>query len=216
MENLLVILAFVVLSALSGWLKKKGQSGESEPGPKRVRPTPIGPRTGGQHESTTPGPARPTKPAAFDWEAELRRLLEGEPATPPASTEHAPPPVEQLEMPPIPVIRPAERIPPPAPMPVSRPDKPSAKQPLVLPTTPSQRQVLKVRTLEPKPSRMVEPVIDQHPNLPRVEHIPAFVATTSHAARSEIAAAVQLLRSPQSARQAIIAGMLLGPPRGLE
>ena len=101
-DNIWVMLAIVVISAISSWLQKRNEKnsqpepwgGEDEETPRQQRPGSVSP------------PAPHPNPA-LNWEEELKRLLDGKP--PLDGTVSTPPP-----LPPPPVTR---RIPPP-PVPV--------------------------------------------------------------------------------------------------
>ncbi|MHB8520369.1 MAG: hypothetical protein ACYDH9_06390 [Limisphaerales bacterium] len=90
-ESLLILIVFVVLSALSNWMKKK--SGQPEEGAgDEPHPTPSPPAHRTRTIPVPPAPARPQKP--IDWQEALRRLLEGElpaPPPPPVVVQRPPP-----------------------------------------------------------------------------------------------------------------------------
>ena len=98
-ETLITLLIFVGLSVLSSWLKNRNAAQGADDLP----PPPQIPR-----RDQPPRPSRPTreqKPSS--WEEELRRLLEGEspaaPTPPPIRVEHrapAPPPLPPVTQPP--------------------------------------------------------------------------------------------------------------------
>ncbi|MFA6546979.1 MAG: hypothetical protein WCS99_21360, partial [Limisphaerales bacterium] len=111
-DNIWVMLAIVVISAISSWLQKRNQkNGQPEP-------------WGGEDDQNYPsqqrggrGTAAPNPNQALNWEEELKRLLEGQP--PLDSTAGTPPP------PPPPIVRRQTPPPPPVPVPVSRESLPT-------------------------------------------------------------------------------------------
>ncbi len=183
------LVVFIIIAIIASLLKKKQDREEAPP--------PFTPR--GQP---------PSPPPARSWEEELRRVLEGTVLQPPVMT---PPP------PPRPVVG---RMPPPAPF--FELDSDAGRMAVDLPAPPP----------------FVAPVFHQLPGLVesktryagasslqgRVARHMAAVSlhrvgtTTAH--RAEIPAATcavaRSLRTPAGVRSAIIASIILGPPRALE
>lgn len=124
------------------------------------------------------------RPVEDDWEAELRRLLGGEPAAPP------PPP-------PPPVV---VQMPSPAPPPPLRP----SPKPVAVP---------RVSAADAALTRLVghghKPAAFQHRSAQR----PAPVAVAASRTARRLA---EHWRDPRNAREAVIASLILGPPRALE
>lgn len=208
MENLLIILAFIVLSGLSTWLKKRGQSEETEPQPGSGRPAPRIPQGEAPGPQPPAMPQQPPKQPQFDWEAELRRLLEGETPEAPAAPPRVPPPIIIEEKGPTPMVV--------TPMPQRKP------QPSQTPLSPTVRPTITPEVVPAVVVLSAPPVplsVEAKYGAQRAEHISKKASTpTTHgvAASAEIANALSLLGSPQTTRQAIIASLVLGPPKALE
>jgi hypothetical protein len=197
-NQLIFLLVVVVLSMLHSWWKKrKGEpetEGESEswPGEKPGRTT-----------STSPA-GRPTPPPskAASWEEELRRLLQGEEPARPSS----PPVVVQLP-PPLPraVARPALR-----PVVIQQIDPDMEKGlPVKMPTLEHSAQAfLRASQLESKVATHMQRVDQQVTTHQKIE-LRKQIAP-------EIRQAISLVRQRQSQRAAIIAGIVLGPPKAME
>jgi hypothetical protein len=197
-DQLIFLLVVVVLSMLHSWWKKRKGEPETEtesepwPGQKPNRP-PKSPPAG------RPGPP-PSKAAS--WEEELRRLLQGEePARP------APPPVVVQLPPPLP--RAASR---PAPRPIiveqSDPDMDKGL-PVKMPTLEHSAQAfLRASQLESKVASHMDRVGHQVTAHPKLE--------TRKEVAPTIRQAIGLVRQRQSQRAAILAGIILGPPKAME
>jgi hypothetical protein len=198
MEQLIFIAVVVVLSLLHAWWKKKQDAKEQEPDQPGRRPP--GPATG--------HPAPPPSKAA-SWEEELRRLLQGEePARP------APPPVivQQPRPAPPPLPRAATTRSAPAPRPVFveqlDPDM-ERGLPVKMPSLAQSAQAyLRASQLESRVAEHMQRVGQQVTMHSRLES----KKETSPAIRQ----AVNLVRNRQSQRAAIIAGIILGPPKAME
>jgi hypothetical protein len=224
MDSLLILLVLVGLSVITSWLQKKRQAGEAESwpaGPRPSHPAPLPRRT------SPPGVPSPAPPAAeapsptSRWEEELRRLLEGE------SPVSAPPPA-----PIVPKLEESSQRRVVAPPPL--PPKPA---PAVVRTVRPARPVPSLESMEPleaaaaglgrldQSARAYERARQLHQaaaeRLHQVETMTAQhrvgVAQGRRRTRPpEVAAAVNLLRHPTSARQAVVASLILGPPKGLD
>lgn len=101
-ESLLVMVAVMVISAASNWVKKRQEQAEAEKhrldGPP-LKPTPLPNRT-------PRPPGAPPRPAPMtDWETELRRLLDGN-----SPTEGPTPPPRTTPQPTAPVLDPAPTV----------------------------------------------------------------------------------------------------------
>jgi len=174
-EGLLVALGIVLLSAVSNWVQRRRQSQGRKDGNEAPRPRPLPPpsspagRTGvsspqphlGSAPSLSPTGRLPAR--GFDWEKELRRLLEGE-------AEPTPPPE---------AAAPRQSAPPP----------------------PLHEQVSD--RLRPTEARTQHPVV----TAPSRRRTPTSPLMTDTVAR---------LRQADSARQMMVAAVILGPPRALE
>ncbi|MFM8471832.1 MAG: hypothetical protein ACKODH_18035 [Limisphaerales bacterium] len=219
-DNIWVMLAIVVISALSSWFQKRNQKGgQAEP-------------WGGEddenyHPQRPGGPApAPNRNQPLNWEEELKRLLEGQP--PLDSTAGTPPP------PPPPIVRRAE--PPPLPASVaresqgvdeeSRPARESTSpwqgttyDSLPAPTKPLAH--LQQNTQAYQRATQLHETIAAH--LRRVDEQtekhgqPLHAPTPApRAINPEARAVVALLRRPGTARQALLASFVLAPPKALE
>ncbi len=215
MEKLLIILAFVLLPALSNWLKKRSEQSQRDKLPDSGNVS-SPPRRPPQTSGPPPAAPRPRPAKAFDWEEELRRLLEGE-AAPPIPPPSRPPPIIIEKLPPEPAPVPAmERreapVAPPVrfPSPLPKPAAPVA-QPVEMPARLAQlaeadRVYEEARQL---PERVAE-------LLHQVAEPGAKPAVTQAAELSDAAVGVRLLRNPHTVRQAFVASLVFGPPKSLE
>ncbi len=152
-----------------------------------------------EDESSSPPPAA----TPVDWEERLRRLL-GEEAMPPKPK--APPAVP-------PPIAPAPRAPTGAAPPVIRP----ATRPPASSTRPLPVEVAPVTIRGAVPKREAAAVAELSRRFESVEsarELAAQMAAYSRQRRS-VPLAVSL-HNPQAARQAFVASLVFGPPKGLE
>jgi hypothetical protein len=218
-DTLITLLIFAAIAIISSWWKKRQGDSESDPRGDGQGPAPPLPS-----RRNKPPPAQPT-----NWEEELRRLLEGEEAAPPS----APPP------PPVAPSRPAPKPPPVPrrPVVVVREEGETEKGLAVeLPKlAESARSFLRAKSLE----HQVEEHLRQRAGLAtsasayaRASQLEVKVAehlrhVTEDAARSPVphrerAAAPEsavvraMLHDRRAARAAILAAVILGPPRSLE
>jgi hypothetical protein len=204
MEKLIFIAVVVILSLLHAWWKKRQEAGEDESNPWPGYPPRHKPKA-----PPAPRPAPPPSPAA-SWEEELRRLLQGEEPARPAS-----PPVVVVQQPhaaPPPLPRGAATRPAPAPHPVfvEQVDPDMEKGlPVKMPSLEQSAQAyLHASQLE---SRVAE----------RMHRVDQLVTThqkleSKKPVAPEIRQAISLLRQRQSQRAAILAGIILGPPKAME
>jgi len=193
-NQLIFLLVVVVLSMLHSWWKKrKGEpetEAESESWPSRP---PTAPPAG--------QPAQPPSKAA-SWEEELRRLLQGEePArpTPPQVVVQVPPPLPRV------ASRPAPR-----PIVIEKSDPDMEKGlPVKMPSLEQSAQAfLSASQLESKVAAHMQRV-DQQVTTHKKLGLKKQVAP-------EIRQAIGLVRNRQSQRAAVIAGIVLGPPKAME
>ncbi len=202
MEKLIFLVAVVVISMLHSWWQKRKGEGEPEspawPVPNPRRPS-VPPRQSPQ--------TRPPQPPAASWEDELRRLLQGEepsrPAAPPVVVQSAPPP-------PLPrAVAPRPRV-------VSKPEptvdlggEMESSLPVHMPTLEHSAQAfLRASQLESKVAAHMNRV-DQQVTM----HTGLEVKRQTSPAVQE---ALGLVRNRQSQRAAILAGIILGPPKAME
>ena len=197
MEQIIFLIAIAVISALHSWWKKR--QGEPEdtddesPWPKPAQRRPAPPR---------PEPAS-------NWEEELRRVLEG----PPAPT---PPPVPPVV--PTPPPRPAVARPYLAKSSIPVPDEGREEEiglPVKMPTMAESAQAfLHGRTIGHRTAAHfhgVEQQVTRH-----IPHEHAGEARHRHTRSPDAARGLELLRERSTQRAAIIASIVLGPPKSLE
>lgn len=201
MEKLIFIVAIVVISMIHSWWQKRKGEGEPEsppwptPNPRR---TPVPPRQNPQ--------PRPSQPPAASWEEELRRLLQGEepsrPEVPPVVVQSAPPP---LPKPPV-----MQSAPPPRVVSASRSevDVDAGASRHMSAIQESAQAFLHGSMPSAEVARHME---QAHPNV--AEH---RTLNLRKSVSPEIRQAVSLVRDRQSQRAAIIAGIILGPPKAME
>jgi hypothetical protein len=224
-ESLLILLVFVIISGVSTWMQKRRQAAEepqswpdedefSQP------PTAQRPASGQRPGPTAPPPPPQPQPATSSWEEELRRLLQGDRPTPP-SPQPIPPPVPpspphpRPSPPPVPASpRPVAASPYDTRRPVPKPPAaPSAPLPHFRPAALDRSAAAYQRA-----SHLAESVAGRMREVERRTqiHEPGAARVRRKPVSREINAARSLLQSPQAARQAVIASVILGPPRGLE
>lgn len=220
-DNIWVMLAIVVISALSSWFQKRNKKdGQVEPWGGEDDETYRQQRTG----SSPPAP-NPSQP--LNWEEELKRLLEGKP--PLDGTAGTPPP-------PPPVIR---RVPSPPPLPekVSRESEGVDEESLASRESSSPWQDTSLDS-QPAPTKPLAHLEHTTQAYQRATHLHETVAahlrrvdeqTEKHGkpltaprllrrdtGSADARAVVALLRRPSTARQALLASFVLAPPKALE
>jgi hypothetical protein len=198
MDGLVIILILIVMSAAANWLKRRGQSEETEIWPDEAEPGDQSPT----HRRAAPpdAPATPPRPARSSWEEELRRLLEGEtPRRPEPKPAPTPPPVRPV------VITPSKPVPAPPPLTTAAPASGRAR-------TIGQTAVALGRARELQ-RRAAD---DFRRAQSRIGGRPLLSAMERRRDRSEeIRRAREWFSNPQAARQAVIASVILGPPRAV-
>ncbi len=209
----------MVLSAASNWLKKRqDQDAATRRRPGSPPPTRV-PRPG-------PAPTAPPRPAApssgVDWAEELRRLLEGEPTevmpppTPPSPPTPAAAPAQTRTAPPMPPP-PLEGLPVPTTSRVSFPRAPIASDEAPAPgfelatMEASQAAYQGAAALPVRSTRRLQRVVEQ-----TARPTPASPLPHSPAGPPEAITVLAQLRQPRTTRQAILAAVILGPPKALE
>ncbi|MEO8426653.1 MAG: hypothetical protein ABI651_06020 [Verrucomicrobiota bacterium] len=210
-ESLLVMAAFILLSAAANWLKKRRGGKDADAWPAETDlPAPKRP----VQRTTTRPPPTPVVPETakgFDWEQELRRLLGDEE---PPKPQPAPPP-------PLPPI--VARTPKPASAPSPFPRIPSILEKIDVEEIPNLEQATRVFPL----TRMAE----SQKGFEKISQLSAQVAermqlvderVAHHVIKSrttvpsQTAELVRVLRQPRSARQAFVTSLVFGPPKALE
>ncbi len=216
MEKLITFLVVLVVAAISTWLQKKNQEKQERENPRP--PTPARPVGTPRPLKPRPTPQRPTS-----WEDELRRLLGDESATPPP-------------LKPVPPVRPTPVIiQSPRPAPVPRPIK-VVPAPVISQTAPAPQPAPTLANLTGA-AQVEQSVRDlgamqeskrAYARASRLDTVMANriattpgkpVETTSvvyRAASPEVTQVLSLFKNARGARQAVIASIILGPPKSLE
>jgi len=166
-----------------------------------------------------PDPSRPRpQPASTSWENELRRLLDNQ------GQQTAPPP--RMPQPMVPPSVPRV-VSVPRPMPViietPTPAAPSRIRPVLVPPPlppglqPSNQPLATLSESQQAYARASQ--LDKSAAA-RIERVPGqevqLTTVTRQAASPELAEAVSLFKNPQAARLAVIASVVLGPPRAFQ
>jgi len=189
MEQIFLLVAIVVISLLHSWWKKRNGEGEedAEPGPGQPQRRPP----------VAPPANRQGNPSPSNWEEELRRLLQGE-----EPARRVPPPVV------------LQQAPPPLPAPRSAPVR--HIDPYVVPTI-STRELTMLQSAQAfLHGSMAKSEVAEHMQREH-SHVATHQSMGFRKKRSpEIQQAVLLVRSRQSQRAAILAGIILGPPKAME
>lgn len=211
-ESLIIFVVIAVISGLHSWWKKR-QGGETE---EEDGDSPLPPR---RPPAQRPGGApSPQSSPASNWEEELRRILQGEPAQTAAPPPLRPPPIVVAAPPPMPAApRPAVRQ-PAAPLPylahsnIPVPlegDEENVGLPVKMPTMAESAQAyLRARTLDARVGTQMQQ-IDQRVTA----HVPGLVKSRSTS--REVQQGLSLLKDRSSQRSALIASIILGPPKAL-
>jgi len=225
-ESLLVFLVIVLLSGLSNWLKQRQEKRQQAEGQEKRGLAPG--------EPAVPPPLHPPRePEAADWEKELRRLFGEEPEPPPPPPRPvAPPPLVRPSPvfpsgPPEPILprtfKGPAMEPESAPRPIARPlgtplaPVPEAleaeEQPEFVWTAPAELASATHGGIHAREAAVVRP----QGGLISAEHVlPATTRARERHTSREIARVRAQLRQPRTAREVILATVMLGPPRALE
>jgi hypothetical protein len=209
-----LILVVIVISAVSDWIKKKSQQESTD----HFDPT------GFSQPKKPAGQSRTEQRPLSAWEEEIRRLLHAEHSPPPV-----PPPVKRSVPPPVPVYR----ADPMANETEGRADKPVPTY-LSSMERPDSAFARGAHVDERVRARLVDAGdhSDADAAFARVDRIDDRVAARMaaagaiHPARSvtqskppsnaELRSLVKALRTPAYARGAMVASIILGPPKALE
>ena len=217
-EKFWILVAIAIGSIIVEWLKKKkppDETGSSDDAESRRSTT-----------STTSRPAAPRRAATSDWEEELRRLLGGEPPV------AKPPPVsapQPTAAPPLirPVVIQAPR-PAPAPSPVTGapPVVRTIPPPLAGTVMAEAKRSVEVQlpTLKESVTAYQRASHLQAQGIERLKHVEEITErhlTSVPAARRptvspDAVRTIALIRNRNTVRQAIVAGLIFGAPKGLE
>src|SRR6266542_608546 len=216
-DRIWIILAIVIGSVIIEWLKKRHPPGE-----------PGSTDEADSHRSTTttvPRPAESRPAATSDWEEELRRLLGGKPPVakpPPVLTPQptaVPPPIRPVV---IQVPRPV-----PARSPVAgAPTVVRSIPPLAGPAMAGAEKSVEVQlptlkesvTAYQRASHLQEQVIERLKHVEEMTERHLASVPTAHrpTVSSDAVRSIAMIRDRKSVRQAIVAGLILGTPKGLE
>jgi len=195
-DNFWILLALVIGSAIWEWLKKKGQTEQTGSG----HGEPESPHsTSAPHRPATAPPAASPHPATSEWEKELRRLLGGEPPGP----SRSPPPVV--------TAAPVARTVPPrlAESRIAEAERSVVVQlPALEDSTTAFQRASHLHEGVAERLKRVEEITEHH-----LGKVPALLRPNLSA---ETAQTISLVRHPRTARQAMIASLIFGPPRALE
>ena len=207
-DSIWILLAIALATWIYNWITKKSQQ---HPGASPEEP----------HPSVPPAvpPRHAPSSAAGSWEEEIRRLLgEAPPVPPPASplprsASPSPPPV--LVTPPRPVAAPRPAVRKPA-LPSAGSLQPVLVEPEAAPARPLAKLEQSRAALQ-RAGQLHESVAKQLLEIDRQTDWRTQKATARgrKSASADAHAAVALVRNPRSARQAVVASLLLGPPKSL-
>jgi hypothetical protein len=198
MEGLFTIIMLMLLFAASNWLKRRAEPEESEQWPDEIEPGDQPP----DHRRTA-APGEPgARPVRSSWEEELRRLLEGESRRPePKPTPPAPPPIRPA------VVTPSRPVPAPPSLPPVTAGTPHGKVQTIGQTALLLGRTRELQRRATDELRRAKAQIGGRPIVSPQER--------RHDQSEEIRQARGWFRNPQAARQAVIASVILGPPRAL-
>ncbi len=234
LEGLLVFLVIVLLSAVSNWLKQRKEQELHQRRGAAPGQTQAAPPATQQADS-----AQPPQPRALDWQEELRRLIEGdrEPAEP-RPIQPAPSPAKEPEPVPVPPLLPQRRLAPATSSLRPAATKPTAPSPA--PPTPTPART------HPPPDSETTDLAGPHPSqlaaltvsaavykqasqlaahtAARLEKVaqwkgpsaPSQPGSRLPALSPEAAQVRAHLRHPRSARQVVVASVVLGRAKAYE
>jgi hypothetical protein len=214
--SLITAIVIIVISALSSWAQQRKQKREEEAewggwgDSPAEHPSDQHPS---RHSETPPTPTTAPRPTASNWEEELRRMLGEAPAAPPPRAPQPPPIVvvqPKPQPPPVPVYTPAR----PEPEPVYAEEN---YEELVTPA-PRLGQLSEASIAYERASQLHANVAEQlrQIKLQTQQHSVISARQPQRARSQDAGKVVQMLRNPHTVRQAIIASMVLNPPKALE
>jgi hypothetical protein len=217
-DKIWILVAIGIGSIIVEWLKKKKPPGETGSTDEAE-----------SHRSTTTTTSRPaaSQPAATsDWEEELRRLLSGEPPVvrpPPVPTPQppaAPPPIRPV------VIQAPRPVPAPSPVTGAPPVMRTIPPPLAGTAKAEARESVEIQRPMLKESVTAHQRAShfQKQGSGRLKHVEEITerhlasVPTAHrpTVSPDAARAIALIRNRHTVRQAIVAGLIFGTPKGLE
>ncbi|HVR35489.1 MAG TPA: hypothetical protein VMS21_06515 [Methylomirabilota bacterium] len=224
--EIIVFLAIIIGSAIYNWIQSRKTAEESDDSPGTTPPHALD-----EEPSTSTPPSRQQpRPQSSHWEEELRRMLEldqpREPTRPP------PPPPTPARAQPV-LIEEPRRVQPPA---IPKSSVPTPRPPTVIqpgadrPTSARERMKAMQRDLQARAERTAAAAGAVHRSAKSARTAKLFKQVApSHTQHSRgemsthrprrsqtIATTVQLFQNPQGARQAILASLILGPPKSME
>lgn len=216
------ILILVALSALFDWIKKKSQEGATD----SLDPYVYRPKKTGETNMAT----EPNRPLS-DWEEEINRLLRGEtapppppPSFPPQGLRRSPPPLPTHPCDPL-IAETEGRAEEPVPTYLASMERPDAAYDRgshledrvrarladVSDRSETQAAMARAGSIDDR----VAARLAAAGNLRSAQRsAPASPARSN--TRAELQAVVDALRSPAHARGAMVASIILGPPKALE
>ncbi len=222
LESLIAFAVILLLSAVGNWIKSRNARSPDD-AEERERPAAPGRPRPGQPETPAPRP-----PAGFDWERELRRMFGEEPepqrpAPPPPSTTVPP------RMPPTAAPQPSHPHASPTPVTTARsepasPSKPSWRRHDATEDAPAldhaDAPTANLATLSSSRVAYDRARALQAATQARLEAVKARVQGTAKptealtgSASADVAALVRSFRNPRTARQAMLAAVILGPAK---
>jgi len=182
----LIFLGVMIVWGILDWLKKRARA--QDPG-----------KTWTTTETSQPPAPRPARKT--DWEEELRRVLAGE-----QSPTSSPPPVIAYHEP-----RATPPFAAPAPLPRAVPMRAEPKAALAVPVPGFAQSIEAYQRASQLDVKMAEH-LSQIAEQVRTH----AVEQKEKASAAEIVQGISFVREPQSIRSALVASVILGPPRGLD
>jgi hypothetical protein len=209
-----IFIAIAIGSFIVDWLKKKKQIGETDTVTDESE----------SHRPATTTTSRPpaTRPVATsDWEEELRRLLGGEPpSAPKPPPAQAPPPIRPIV---IESPTPTPGLPPVTDAAAGRRSGSSSRAGTALSEA---EKLVDVRlpvmkesvTAYQRASHLQEQVSERLKHVEEITERHLVSVPTAHrkSVSAEAVRAIALIRNRTTVRQAVIAGLIFGAPKGLE
>jgi hypothetical protein len=187
----LIVLGVMIFWGILDWLKKRVRA--QDPG-----------KTGTTTETSQPPAPRPARKT--DWEEELRRVLgdvqSSPPSLPPVIVYHEP-----RATPPLPAPTPVARLP----LPRAVTMRVETKEPVAVPVPGFAQSIEAYQRASQLDVKMAEH-LSQIAEQVRTH----AVAQKEKASVAEIVQGISFVRNPQSIRSALVASVILGPPRGLD
>ncbi len=189
-NNVIGIIVAIIVTIVASLVKKKQPDEEWEL-PPELKPR----RDQPPHQSQPPKVSR--------WEEELRRVLQEQPAPPPIVRPVAPPPLVYQQPPPLAQREEYQ----------SSPDEGAQEEPAV----PRLHTLTEAAQSYAHAASLSQRTQEQLHQLHSSTHRAARPATVHHVeVAPDIRALVNSLRHPHTARTAILASIILGPPRAFE